>query len=154
MRNNKASAFPAGACCLRRLLRASARRSHHFFIFFERCVRKLSVSCSYIFLVIVNHFRPYCLPIAYPSQFNAGSISFQIACVFIIHCCPIFGTTDIHHPCLPVVCTPSGEKTEMDTSVLAGLHMPGMKTEISVLSVLHHQPAAFLQYLTRQNDVG
>ena len=26
-------------------------------IFFERCVQKLSVSCSYIFLVIVNHYR-------------------------------------------------------------------------------------------------
>ena len=26
-------------------------------IFFERCVQKLSVSCSYIFLVIINHYR-------------------------------------------------------------------------------------------------
>ncbi len=28
-------------------------------IFFERYVQKLSVSCSYIFLVVVNHSRTY-----------------------------------------------------------------------------------------------
>ena len=35
----------------------SANSAEHFF--FERYVQKLSVSCSYIFLVVVNHSRTY-----------------------------------------------------------------------------------------------
>lgn len=38
----------------------SLKISYHFF---ERAVRKLNVSCSYIFLVILNHYRGYLLPI-------------------------------------------------------------------------------------------
>ena len=85
-------------------------------IFFERCVQKLSVSGSCIFLVILNHFRPCCLPVAYLLPTHADSISAQCrlhhpflshlcdnpsSSIFvpslrqplIIHFCPIFGTT-------------------------------------------------------------
>ena len=68
--------------------------------FFERCVQKLSVSCSCIFLVILNHFRPCCLPIAYPCRLHLSSMpassSTFVASLrqpLIIHFCPIFGTT-------------------------------------------------------------
>jgi len=43
-------------------------------IFFERCVQKLSVSGSCIFLVILNHFRPCCLPIVYPCRLHLSSM--------------------------------------------------------------------------------
>ena len=68
--------------------------------FFERHVRKLSVSGSCIFLVILNHFRPCCLPIAYPCRLHLSSMpassSIFVASLrqpLIIHFCPIFGTT-------------------------------------------------------------
>ena len=69
-------------------------------IFFERCVQKLSVSGSCIFLVILNHLRPCCLPIAYPCRLHLSSMpassSIFVASLrqpLIIHFCPIFGTT-------------------------------------------------------------
>ena len=75
-------------------------------IFFERCVQKLSVSGSCIFLVILNHFRPCCLPIVYPCRLHLSSMpassSIFVASLrqpLIIHFCPIFGTTP-HHPFL------------------------------------------------------
>ena len=68
--------------------------------FFERCVQKLSVSGSCIFLVILNHFRPCCLPIAYPCRLHLSSMPASSS-IFVaslrqpltIHFCPIFGTT-------------------------------------------------------------
>ena len=77
-------------------------------IFFERCVQKLSVSCSCIFLVILNHFRPCCLPVAYPCRLHLSSMpassSIFVASLqqpLIIHFCPIFGTTIFLSVCPP-----------------------------------------------------
>ena len=74
--------------------------------FFERHVRKLSVSGSCIFLVILNHFRPCCLPIAYPCRLHLSSMpassSIFVASLrqpLIIHFCPIFGTTILLSVC-------------------------------------------------------
>jgi len=68
--------------------------------FFERFVQKLSVSGSCIFLVILNHFRPCCLPIAYLCRLHFSSMpassSIFVASLrqpLIIHFCPILGTT-------------------------------------------------------------